>query len=339
MPRRAGPLLVAWALGLLVPALLRAQDEPPLLTRERRLEVMGSDLQLEVLGPDVAALDSALDAAVAEMRRIEDLCTDWRASPLTTLNEAAGQGPQPVDPELLRLIARSLEVSRLTGGAFDVTFASVGKLWDFKRRPPLIPDQATIDAALAHVGWQKVAIDPERGTIALPAGTRIGLGGIAQGYGADRAMAVIMRHGIRHALVNVSGDVKALGRKQGQPWRIAVKHPRDRERVLAVLPISNTCLITSGDYERFFFHEGKRYHHILDPRTGYPATGAMSATVLGPEATVVDALATALCVLPPAEGLALIERLPRTEALIVGLDGEVHLTSGLRSGVHGGEGR
>jgi thiamine biosynthesis lipoprotein len=162
---------------------------------------------------------------------------------------------------------------------------------------------------------------------------RIGLGGIAQGFGADCAMKAMMDLGVEHALVNVSGDIKALGTKFGEPWEIAIVHPRDKERVIAVIPVSNTCLITSGDYERGFEIDGRRYHHILDPRTGRPSTGCMSATVLAPDAALADALATGLCVMGPEKGLALVERLPRVEALLVDAAGVVHASSGLRTRV------
>jgi thiamine biosynthesis lipoprotein len=142
-------------------------------------------------------------------------------------------------------------------------------------------------------------------------------------------MAVLMEHGIENAVVNAGGDLKALGKNGDELWTIAIRHPRDQDRVIAVLPVSNTCVVTSGDYERFFEHDGKRYHHILDPRTGFPSTGAISATVVAPDAAVADALATALCVLPPGEGIALIEQLPRVEAIVVSIDGQVHATVGL----------
>ncbi|MEZ6187154.1 MAG: FAD:protein FMN transferase [Planctomycetota bacterium] len=321
--------LLALALSSALPALAQ---EPELELVERRLGVMGTDLQLTVLGEDRASLEETLDLAEAELRRVEDVFTSWRDSELTRLNAAAGQGPFAVSREQCELIARALKVSELTDGAFDITFASVGKLWDFKADPPTIPSPEAVAAALEHVGWQKVQVDLEHGTVSLPAGTRIGLGGMAKGYGVDRAMAVLLKRGIRHGLVNAGGDLKALGRKRGKPWEIAIKHPRDRERVLAVIPVSNACVVTSGDYERFVEYEGKRYHHILDPRTGYPSTGCMSATVVAPEAALADALATALCVLGPERGLELIERLPRIEALVVGLDGEVRTSSGLPRG-------
>jgi thiamine biosynthesis lipoprotein len=297
--------------------------------RSRSLGVMGTDLVIEVAGPDAVALEAAIDAAVAELRRIEDLMTDWRDSPLTRLNARAGEGPIEVPEELAKLVARALAIAEATGGAFDPTYKAAGSLWDFKAKPPRIPSDEALAAALEHVGWQKVKVDLDASTIELPRGTTLGLGGIAKGYGVDRAMTVLMERGIRHAIVNAGGDLKALGRRQGEPWRVAVKHPRDRDRVLAVIPVSNVCLVTSGDYERFFELEGVRYHHILDPRTGRPSQGCMSATVLAPDAAFADALATALCVLKPEEGLAIVAKLPRVEALVVGLDGQVHTTKGL----------
>lgn len=323
-------LLAAFAI-----ASAPAQEARAATDEVRRHEggVMGTELVVEVVGPDGEVLERALAAAVAELERVEDLMTDWRPSELTRLNDSAGTGPHEVPAELARLIARGLEVARLSGGAFDPTYAGVGRLWDFKRRPPVIPDEEQLRAGLALVGHDRVRVDLEASTVELPEGMRLGLGGIAKGYGVDRAMAVLMEHGVERALVNAGGDLKALGRGPDGPWEIAVRHPRDRERVLAVLPVVNTCVVTSGDYERFFEHEGRRYHHIIDPRTGYPSEGCTSATVVAPDAAAADALATALCVLGPERGLELIESLDRVEALMVDLQGEVHVSSGLERAV------
>lgn len=298
--------------------------------RVREGSVMGATMQIRAIGSDAARLDEALDAAVLELRRIEDLMTDWRPSPLEDLNAAAGQGPVRVPAELAEILALAGEISALTDGGFDVTFAGVGRLWDFKAKPPRVPSDDAIAQALRDVGWQRVHVDVASSTVELVAGTRIGLGGIAQGFGADRAMAVLRDHGVEHAIVNVSGDVKALGRDFDKPWEIAIVHPRRREHVIAVLPVSNACVVTSGDYERFFELEGRRYHHILDPRTGRPAQGCMSATVIAPDATIADGLATGLCVLSAERGMELVERLPRVEALLVDMEGRVHVSSGLR---------
>lgn len=290
---------------------------------------MGTDMTIEVIGENAVTLDKVLAAAEAELRRIEDVMTSWRDSPLTRLNESAGQGPQPVTEELALLIGRGLAVGELTEGAFDITFASVGKLWDFKASPPIIPSSAKIATALESVGFDKVVLDLDKLTVALPEGTRLGLGGIAKGYGVDRAMRVLLDAGVQHGVVNAGGDMKVLGTKFGTPWRIAIKHPRKRDEVIAMVPLSNTCMVTSGDYERFFEYEGERYHHILDPRTGSPATGAMSVTVIAPDAAFADALATALAVLGPEKGLSIVEGQDRVECLIVGMDGKITRSTGL----------
>jgi FAD:protein FMN transferase len=331
LERRLGALLPVLLTALCLPC--HAQDSRPadgeLVLRERRLSVMGTELQIEVLGSDVATLDAALDAAIVEIKRVEDVFTTWRPSPLNRLNKTAGQGPQECSAEVIQLVSRSLELGRLTGGAFDVTFWGVGRLWNTKRKPPTVPTAEEVKEALKLVDFRRVEVNDSAKTITVPTGMSIGLGGIAKGYGVDQAMHVLMKRGVKHAMVNAGGDLKALGRKHGKPWEIALRHPRDRERVLAVLPVSNLCVVTSGDYEKFFIHDGKRYHHIIDARTGFPSTGCMSATVVAPDAAFADGLATALCVMGPKEGLELVNRIKRVEALLVSQDGKVYTSAGL----------
>lgn len=308
-----------------------------LIERERLLGVMGTDLQIKVFGEDADALDVAIDAAFRELQRVEDLMTDWRASPLTSLNENAGSGPYEVPLELVAIISRARQVSALTSGAFDCTYAAVGRLWDFKADPPRIPTAEQVAEQLPFVDNAKILVEPGVSMVDLPAGMSIGLGGIAKGYGVDRAMAVLIAHGVENAIVNCGGDLKVLGLEQAEPWEIALKHPRDQQRAMAVLGITNTCVVTSGDYERFFEVNGRRYHHILDPRTGYPSTGCMSATVVAQSAEYADALATALCVLGPEKGLALIDGLSKVEAIVVDMEGKVHASDGLQAALIAGE--
>jgi thiamine biosynthesis lipoprotein len=297
--------------------------------RRHETMVMGTKLELVALGEDVEDMDAAIAAAEREMRRIEDLMTTWRPSPLTRLNDAAGQGPQEVPLELAQIIDRGLALGELTEGAFDITFAGVGKLWSFKKGKERLPSPQEVEAAIARVDYRKVRVDLEASTVEVPEGMRIGLGGIAKGYAVDQAMKVMREHGVRNGVVNAGGDMKVLGKKFGYNWQVAIKHPRKRGRAIALLRISNSCVVSSGDYERFFEKDGKRYHHILDPRTGYPATGAMSSTVVAPNAEFADALATALCVLGAEKGLALIQRLPRVEAIIVDMDEKIHTSPAL----------
>jgi FAD:protein FMN transferase len=304
--------------------------------REWRGGVMGTDFQLEAIGADVAELDRILELALAELRRVEDVFTVWRESELTRLNQRAGTGPLPVSREMAEVIAIAVECGRITGGAFDITYFPLRPLWDYKAPRPALPSQEQIDAALRFVDYSRIAVDAQRGTVELPAGFSIDLGGIAKGYGVDRAMRAMLAQGLQNGMVQAGGDTKALGRKFGEPWQIAIKNPRRKGEVFALLPVVNQCVQTSGDYERFFEIDGQRYHHIVDPRTGRPSKGCMSATVIGPEATFCDGIATAMCVLGPEAGMAIIEKLERVEAVLVGMDGEVHLSSGLeRSGIPG----
>lgn len=325
------------ATGAIVPAPIAAEPiAPPAahpvpgrIARRVTFGAMGTEVVLEAQGQDAAALDAALAAARAEFDRVEDMMTSWRDSPLVTMNDRADGTPQNVPRELSDLVARALTVARLSGGAFDPTYASAGKLWDFKADPPVIPSQDDITAALDRIGWAKVEVNQAEAQVTMPKGTRLGLGGIAKGYGVDRAMAVLMEHGVEHGIVNAGGDLKALGTDMGKAWTIAIKHPRDRERAIAIVPVSNVCLVTSGDYERFFELDGERYHHIIDPRTGRPAKGCMSATVTAPDAALADAVATAVCVLGPEVGLEFVERLPKIEAIVVDLEGRMQRSSGL----------
>jgi thiamine biosynthesis lipoprotein len=302
--------------------------------REWRGGVMGTSFQLEAIGTDVVELDRILGLVLDELLRVEDVFTVWRESELTRLNQRAGQGPIPVSREVAEVLSISVECGRVTHGAFDISYFPLRPLWNYKAEHPTLPTQAEIDAALAFVDYSRIEVDLERSTVEMPAGFSIDLGGIAKGYGIDRAMRVMLDQGIKNGLVQAGGDTKALGRKFGEPWQIAIKNPRQRGEVFAVLPVANQCVQTSGDYERFFEIDGQRFHHIIDPRTGRPSQGCMSATVIGPEATFGDGIATAMCVLGPEAGMAIIEQLDRVEAVLVGMDGRVHLSSGLqRSGL------
>ena len=320
---------LASLLGASATTTIQQGQAPKPVLSTRRGTVMGTSMLLEIVAPASFPAEAALDAAEAELRRVEDVMTTWRDSPLMRLNAEAGKGPQRVSEELATLIHRSLLVAKLTDGAFDPTWKAVGSLWDFQASEPVVPTTDQLRKALRFVDSSRVQVDLKALTVTLPPGFHVGLGGIAKGYGVDRAMTVLRKLGVQHALVDAGGDLKAMGRKLDKIWQIAIRHPRDRKRVLAMIPVSNRCVLTSGDYERFFEIDGKRYHHILDPRTGMPSMGCMSATIVGPDAATCDALATALCILSPKEGLALVAQNSDYEALLVGMDGAVHTSKGL----------
>ena len=298
--------------------------------REWRGGVMGTSFQIEAIGKDAAEIDRVIGLALDELRRVEDVFTVWRESELTRLNARAGQGAVPVSSEMALLLGISVECGRVTNGAFDVTYFPLRPLWNYKAEHPTLPSEDQIQAALNFVDYRRIVVDRQNSTVALPSGFSIDLGGIAKGYGVDRAMDILLAQGIHNGLVQAGGDTKALGRKFDKPWQIAIKNPRHSDEVFAVLPVVNQCVQTSGDYERFFEIDGQRYHHIIDPRTGRPSAGCMSATVIGPGATFDDGIATAMCVLGPEAGMAIIEQLDRVEAVLVGMDGRVHLSSGLQ---------
>lgn len=312
-------------------AALVLVQQPVLEHRVHRGEAMGSSLEIQVLGPDPAALDRALEAAVAEIARLERLMTDWKdEGPLMEVNRRAGLGSAEVPEELFFILERSVRISELTDGAFDITFAAAGRLWRWWEPDPPIPTADEVRAAVENVGWRHLVLDAGRRTAYLDRrGARIGLGAVGPGYAGDRAMRKIRDLGVRDAVVNLSGDVLASGTFRGRPWDVSVRHPRRPGEAFAVLPVSNLAVSTSGDYERGFVKNGKRYGHIIDPRTGYPAEGCQSVTVTAPTLAFADALATAIFVLGPENGRALAERVEGVEALIVAADGTVTATSGL----------
>jgi thiamine biosynthesis lipoprotein len=293
---------------------------------------MGSDLEIEVFGPDQAVCDRAVAEARAEIDRLDRMMTDWKAeSPLMDINRAAGVRPVPTTPELFFLVERSLRVSELTDGAFDITFAGAGKLWNWRAKDPQVPDAETVKASLAAVGWKGVSLDAGKRSVFLTRpGMRIGLGAIAPGYAGDRAIEKIRALGIRDACVNMSGDLMAIGKRDGEPWKVGITHPRRKGETLAVLPVSNAAVSTSGDYERCFEKDGRRYCHIIDPRTGYPADRCQSVTIVAPNLAFADALATGVFVLGPEAGMSLVEKLEGVHALVVAADGSLRVSPGLR---------
>ena len=311
--------------------LLAASGQEELQHRSFKGQAMGSSLEIQVVGEDTDLLDRAIAEARDEVDRLDRMMTDWKETgALMEVNRNAGGKPVSVPPEFLFIVKRSLQVSELSGGAFDITWAGAGKLWKWWEKDPQVPSPEAVRAALVNVGWKNVVVDEKDSTLLLSKpGVRIGLGAIVPGYAGDLAMRKIQALGIRNALVNLSGDILAAGTNRGKPWRISITHPRKPGESIATLPVSNLAVSTSGDYERFFIKDGKRYGHIIDPRTGFPADRCQSATVTATTLAFADALATAVFVLGPEEGMALIERIPAVEGLIVAADGKVSVSSGL----------
>lgn len=300
----------------------------PSITRDAVL--MGTEISLVVLSSDNNAANSAIDAALAEIKRVEDLMTDWRESELSTINQTAAQKAIKIDGEILFLVKKSIEMSELTAGAFDISYGPVGALWDFTKKEGTPPDDEAIQSALKLVGYNHIQLNANDSTIFFKKpGMRIGLGGIAKGYAVDRAIKVLEKKGMKDFALRAGGDLAVRGTNKGELWRVAIQSPRDKSKNFAVLPISNGAVATSGDSERFFMYKDKRYAHIIDPRTGYPADKCQNVTIIAKKGYYADALATAVFILGPIQGMKVVESLPDTEGVIIDASGNIHVSSGL----------
>jgi thiamine biosynthesis lipoprotein len=297
--------------------------------------LMGTHFSINLwLEPERTAAEAgvAIQAAFDEIARIEHITSEWmRDSEVTRFNDAAGGEPMRLSPELFAVLQRSREISERTGGALDVTFYGVGQLWHFEpgSTPPADTD---VQAKRALVDWRGLELDAatRTGRLAKP-GMKVGLGAIAKGYAVDRASALLVARGFANHVVEGGGDTYAAGTKGGKPWMVGVQDPTNKG-VVGALPSSDISVVTSGDYERFFEYGGKRYAHILDPKTGYPLEhdeSFASITVVAANAMDADAYATAVAVMGPAKAMAFVEQDPEIEAILITHDGDVRISSGL----------
>lgn len=318
--------LVLLLLGLLLAAAWwRLRPEPGLLRQTRLL--MGTTVTIEAAGLDRSSLDAALADAFAEIGSIEALMSPHQpASDVARLSAAPGE--VRVAPATAEVLTCGLEVARRSGGAFDPALGRLKAAWGIEGEEPRVPAAGEIVAALRGIGPDALTL---AGTLVRKREPQLAvdLGAIAKGYAVDRAIAVLQTAGVTGGAVNAGGDIRVFGSRQGRPWRIGIQHPRQPGAVLTTLEATDRAVVTSGDYERFFEKDGRRYHHIFDPRTGYPAERCQSVTVLAPTAMLADALATALFVLGPEEGLLLLRDYPGVDALIVAADGRRQATPGL----------
>jgi thiamine biosynthesis lipoprotein len=291
--------------------------------------IMGTRIQTEVWADDKAAGERAIDAVMAEMQRIDnDMSTYKPDSELSRLNAEGAKRAVKVSDELFGLLTTAMEFSRITEGAFDVTYASVGFMYDFRARQR--PTEAQIRKALPEVNYHLVQLDAAKHTVHyLREGVRIDLGGIAKGYSVDRGIALLQQRGIQHALVSAGGDSRVIGDRFGRPWIIAIRHPDRKDEIVTRIPLVDTAISTSGDYERYFDEGGQRYHHIIDPRTGHSASAVRSATILADTATRTDGLSKTAFVLGAEKALAIYKQLGDVDAVLITPDGKVHYSEGL----------
>ena len=293
---------------------------------KRTLKLMGSRFEITVVANDSIQGHELIDSAVAEITRIEKLISSWDENSQTSeINRNAGIKPVKVDVELFELIERAISISKLTDGAFDISYASMDRIWKFDGSMKVMPSAEDIAASVSKVGFQNIILDKTNSTVFLKLeGMKIGFGAIGKGYAADKAKDLLITKGASSGIINASGDMNIWGKQpNGKEWKVAITNPMDKNKVFALLPITNGAVVTSGNYEKYVTLNGKKYSHIIDPRTGYPSTGIISVTVFAPKAELADALATSVFVMGKEVGLDRINQLPKIECIIIDDEGNI----------------
>lgn len=274
-----------------------------------------------------------MNKAIEEISRIEALISSWHETSQTSLiNQNAGIKPVSVDEELFNLIKRSIQISKLTAGAFDISYASMDVIWKFDGSLKVLPTVKNIEKAISKVGFQNIILNEKDSSVFLvDKGMKIGFGGIGKGYAADRAKDLLKSMGIKGGIINASGDMSTWGKQPtGQDWSVGIKNPLNKNKVFIMLPIFNKAVVTSGNYEKFVMINGDRYSHIIDPRTGYPSKGIVSASIFPSSAELADALATSIFVMGIDVGLNFINQINDVECILVDDLGAIHYSKNIK---------
>jgi thiamine biosynthesis lipoprotein len=292
---------------------------------------MGTRIEIQIWAGSEAVARPLIAAGMAEFDRIESWMSTYREdSEISRVNRLAAREPVKASAELFGIVQRSLDLSVLSDGAFDITFDSVGQLYDF--RAGVRPDSAAIEKNLPSINYRHVILDPVASTIRFTEeGTRINLGGIGKGYSCDRVADLLRNAGVKSGRVNAGGDTRLIGDRQGKPWIMGIRDPDAGDRWVTRLALDNEAISTAGDYERFFEEDGVRYHHIINPKTGDSARGVRSVTVIGPDATMTDGLDNAVFILGAERGLALVDATPGYAAVVVDSSHNVRFSKALQA--------
>jgi thiamine biosynthesis lipoprotein len=301
-------------------------------THKKTLKLMGSRFDITVVTNDTLSAKNYIKLAIDEISRIEKLISSWdKNSQTSKINNNAGIKPVKVAEELFKLIERSLAISKLTDGAFDISYASMDNIWKFDGSMKTMPSEKSIKKSVLKVGFQNIVLDKENQTVYLKLkGMKIGFGAIGKGYAADKTKILLISKGVKAGIINASGDMNTWGKQPNNDhWTVGITNPLNKDNAFALLPISNGAVVTSGDYEKFVTFNGKRYTHIIDPRTGYPATEIISVSVFAPKAELADALATSIFVMGTEIGLNRINQLPNIECIIIDIKGNIHTSKNI----------
>ena len=294
--------------------------------------LMGSSFEITVVAEDEDFAKESLAIAKKEIIRIENLISSWdQKSETSRINRNAGIAAVEVSKELFDLIFRAQQISKLSSGAFDLTFAAIDKLWNFDGRESEMPNPDALKASVFNIGYQLIELNEQSLTVFLPKkGMKIGFGAIGKGYAADSAKQLLVERGVLGGIINASGDMNTWGTKpDGSSWTIGIVNPMNNKKVFSWFSLEHNAVVTSGDYEKFTQINGRRYSHIIDPRTGIPSQGIVSCTVFAGKAELADAIATAIFVMGVQSGLFLIDQLPNIEAILIDDSGIIHCSKNI----------
>jgi thiamine biosynthesis lipoprotein len=302
------------------------------VTFKKTASLLGSPFDITVVAKDSIQANAYTNEAIDEVKRIENLISDWiPTTQISSVNTNAGIKPIKVDVEVYDLVERALKISKLTNGAFDISYASMDRIWKFDGSMKKMPSKEEIKKSVEKVGYHNVILNSKDTTIFLKnKGMKIGLGGIGQGYIADKIKELLKSKGCESGLVNVSGDISTWGKQlDGKPWTIGVINPMNKNKVFATFPLEDRAVETSGSYEKYVTFNGKRYSHIIDPRTGYPASGIVSISVFAKQTEMADALATGIFVMGVEIGLDFVNQIKGLECIIVDDKGVIHTSKNI----------
>lgn len=309
---------------------LEAQKEQ--VTVRKVLKLMGTRFELTVVAQNEEIGNINIHEAIAEITRIEKMISSWDANSETSLiNNNAGIKPVKVCLELFGLIERAKSISEITDGAFDISYASMDAIWRFDGKMDKLPTDATVKSSIAKIGHQKIILDKEKQTVFLKEkGMRIGFGAIGKGFAADKTKEFLISKGVKAGLINASGDLTTWGTKAtGEKWMIGIANPLNKDKVFSWLPVIESSVATSGNYEKYLIFNGEKYSHIIDPRTGYPTKGVNSVSIFAKDAELCDALATAVFILGRDSGIHLINQIPGVEVVVIDSTNKIHKSSGI----------
>ncbi|EDP71755.1 Membrane-associated lipoprotein involved in thiamine biosynthesis [Flavobacteriales bacterium ALC-1] len=302
-------------------------------THKQVLKLMGSRFDITVVAKDSIEATKYINIAVDEISRIEKLISSWDENSQTSkINRNAGIKPVKVDKELFDLVKRAVQISKLTNGAFDISYASMDRIWKFDGSMKTMPSDETIKKSVEKVGYENIVLNEQDLSVYLKLeGMKIGFGAIGKGYAADKSKVLLKDLGVKSGIINASGDMNTWGKQTtGEDWQVGIKNPLNKNKVFTLLPVYERAVVTSGNYEKYVELNGKRYSHIIDPRTGYPSSGIVSVSVFSASAELADALATSIFVMGIDVGLDFINQLKDIDCIIVDNKGKVFYSKNVK---------